>query len=116
MNDYDEMWDFNLVVNSNLKDINRIHPLKQRDVTALVNELQKDDNINRIIIFGSALDMRCNWYSDLDVYVETRDKEKRVCLPYDDLEGEIDLVRDIDHNSKLYKEIDKTGLLIWERG
>lgn len=115
MNDYEEMWNFDVVVDSTLKDINRIHPLKQQDTDVLFKHLQQDRNIRSIVIFGSALDMRCNGRSDLDVYVETDHPESRIELPYEELNTEIDLVRDLKHTSRLYQEIDRTGLEIYRR-
>ena len=112
MNDFDVMCDFDVIVDSNLQNLNRVHPLKQKDVDVLVTSISKDTNIKCIIIYGSALDLRCRSFSDLDVYVETYDKDKSIKLPYDDLDTEVDLTRDISHTSRLYKEIDRTGLLI----
>lgn len=39
MNDYEEIWNFDVVMDSTLKDIHRIHPLKQQDTDTLVKYL-----------------------------------------------------------------------------
>lgn len=59
--------------------------------------------------------MRYNWRSDLDVYVETDHLESRIELPYEELNTEADLVCDLKHTSRLYQEIDRTGLEIYRR-
>ena len=50
--------------------INYIFPSKQRYVLALIKECKKIPNINRMVVFGSAVTGRCNAWSDIDVYFE----------------------------------------------
>ena len=114
MDNYKQMWDFPVVDNINFPNVNRIHPLMQRNVAKLYNELKSDENIERVILYGSALDFRCNSNSDIDLYIEKYNTDLKVkSLP--DLECEIDIIFNLDKSSRLYKEIDKMGLTLFER-
>lgn len=113
--DYENMWDFDVVVTSDMPDINRVHPMVQSSADALYRAFVKDANIRLFAIFGSAVDIACSLRSDLDVYIETADTDKRVELPYDELKVEIDLLRDLRHDSFLYERIATTALVVFER-
>lgn len=113
--DYENMWDFDVMIESDMPDINRVHPMVQSSADALYRAFLQDDNIRLFAIFGSGVDISCNLYSDLDVYVETADTEKRVELPYEELKVEIDLLRDLRHDSPLYQRITETALVVFER-
>ena len=60
-------WDFDIVCNHHFLNCNKIHPLKQRDVAAIVDSASKDQHIKRLVIFGSATTFSCNSYSDIDL-------------------------------------------------
>ena len=113
--DYENMWDFEVVVTSDMPDINRVHPMVQSSADALYRAFVKDANIRLFAIFGSGVDIACNLHSDLDVYIETADTDKRIELPYDELKVEIDLLRDLRHDSSLYDRIASTALVVFER-
>lgn len=62
-------WIFPLVVNSKIKNIRRIHPLKQKQVDEIVSSIIKEDDVKRLIVFGSATSNMCHEGSDLDICV-----------------------------------------------
>lgn len=64
-------WKFNTVVPpSSFLHVNKIHPLKQRNVRDIVQAAKDDGNVRRIIIFGSATRYDCDVTSDLDVCID----------------------------------------------
>ena len=64
-------WKFNRVVNENaFKNVNRIHPLKQKMVEQIVDHAKKDISVRRIIIFGSSTRYDCDVTSDLDICID----------------------------------------------
>ena len=64
-------WKFNRVVNENaFKNVNRIHPLKQKMVEQIVDRAKKDISVRRIIIFGSSTRYDCDVTSDLDICID----------------------------------------------
>lgn len=113
MNDFDRMWDFFIMENVDFPHCNRVHPLMQKRTQTLLETWKSDPNILKIVLFGSALEFRCSSFSDLDVYVEKENRELPLEEP--DVDCELDIVCNLDHNSRLYKEIDQKGLLLYER-
>lgn len=113
MNDFDQMWDFDVMKGVSFPHCNRVHPIMQRRVQKLLEILTTDSNIKEIVLFGSSLDFRCNSYSDLDVYIEKYNPN--ISLNAEPLlDCEVDILMDLKHESRLYQEIDKKGLLLYE--
>lgn len=108
------MWDFPVTEGVTFPNANRVHPLMQRRINKLIQHIYKDKNIRRLVLYGSSLDFRCNSNSDIDLYIEKYDKKKKLeTLP--DLDCEVDIITNLSPESKLYQEIDRTGLLLIER-
>lgn len=64
-------WKFNRVVSDNaFKNVNRIHPLKQKMVAQIVDQAKKGRAVHRIIIFGSSTRYDCDITSDLDICID----------------------------------------------
>lgn len=64
-------WKFNQVVNENaFKNVNRIHPLKQKIVAQIVERAKQDPAVRRLIIFGSSTRYDCDITSDLDICID----------------------------------------------
>lgn len=64
-------WKFNRVVDdTSFKNVNRIHPLKQNIVKDIVAVARNDQNVKKIIIFGSSTRYDCDITSDLDICVD----------------------------------------------
>ena len=61
---------FPVVVDTECKNINKIYPIKQRQVAAIYNRARDFDIIRRIYIFGSSVTAKCNIDSDLDMCVD----------------------------------------------
>lgn len=114
MNDTENMWDFPIMEGVFFKNANRVHPLMQRRVEKLIHEFSKDRNIQRLILFGSSLEFRCSSDSDIDLYVEKLDSEKKLeYIP--ELDCETDIITNLSPDSKLYQQITQTGLVLFER-
>ena len=81
----------------------------QRRVEKLIRELAKDQNIRRLILFGSSLEFRCGSNSDIDLYIEKYDPEKKLAnLP--ECDCETDIITNLPPDNKLYQKIEQTGL------
>lgn len=86
----------------------------QARVEKLIHYMHKDNNIKIMILFGRSLEFRCDSNSDIELYIETYEKEKKLGhIP--EMDCEIDIVTDLSSDSKLYYEIDKRGLVLFER-
>ncbi len=114
MNHIENMWDFPVMGGITFQNANRVHPLMQRRVEMLIRELGKDQNIRRLILFGSSLEFRCRSDSDIDLYIEKYNPRKKLeSLP--ELDCEIDIIMNLQPDNKLYQRIEQTGLLLFER-
>lgn len=114
MDNMKSMWDFPVCEEVSFRNANRVHPLMQVRVEKLIQNMYRDKNIRKLVLFGSSLEFRCNSSSDIDIYIEKYEKDKKLeSLP--DLDCEVDIVTNLSPDSKLYREIDKTGLLLFER-
>ncbi len=114
MNNYKNMWDFPIMDGVSFTDANRIHPLMQKRVGILIDALGRDENVHKAVLFGSSLEFRCDSRSDIDLYIEKYDNEKKLeILP--ELDCEVDVVTNLPPESRLYQEIERTGLLLFER-
>ncbi|MCM1266497.1 MAG: nucleotidyltransferase domain-containing protein [Bacteroidales bacterium] len=114
MNHADNIWDFPVLAGVSFQNANRVHPLMQERVERLIHEFQKDKNIRKIILYGSSLEFRCNSFSDIDIYIEKFDSEKKLdFLP--EIDCEVDVITNLQPDSPLYRTIENTGLLLFER-
>lgn len=54
-------------------DITRVHPWKQAVVKSIRDALIYDSRIERVVLFGSSVNIRCQMSSDLDVVIKMKD-------------------------------------------
>lgn len=106
------MWNVFLKGKPSYKNVELIFPTQQRDVSTLVNSLKDNENVQRIVIFGSSVTSACNPWSDIDVYIELLE-DVRLRLPK--LENPVDLWTNFDVDQRLKREIDETGVIVFCR-
>lgn len=64
-------WKFNSIVEDTaFRHVNKIHPIKQRVVKEIVDAARSDQEVERIIIFGSSIRYDCDITSDLDICID----------------------------------------------
>jgi len=82
---------FPIIVDSDFKDINRIHPLKQKAIAAIHDAIEDDADIKQAIVFGSSTNLKCNLQSDIDLYISlqtpSNEEMNRVLDKIDSAEG-----------------------------
>ncbi|MCD8105586.1 MAG: nucleotidyltransferase domain-containing protein [Lachnospiraceae bacterium] len=100
--------------NENIDFLNAeyIHPLKQELVQNLQADFERDENVRAVIVFGSAVEFRCNSYSDLDLCVERCHFDRP--FRYNALD-EIDLLYWDRIGEKLKQEIAEKGIVVFDR-
>lgn len=108
-------WDFDIVCNHHFLNCNKIHPLKQRDVAAIVDSASQDQHIKRLVIFGSATTFSCNSYSDIDLYVERDDGRLKSPVDYTKVDSDVDVIYGFKCGKALKDEIEKTGVEVYRR-
>lgn len=114
MNNIENMWDFPVMEGVSFENANRVHPLMQARVEKLLHCIRKDVNVRRMVLFGSSLEFRCSSNSDIDLYIETFEKERKL-QPLPELGCEVDIITNLSPESALYREIVQKGLVLFER-
>lgn len=106
------------------KDINmsRFHPLKQKNINIIFNIVNKDSRIEKVIVFGSATNIRCNKDSDLDIcitlkkdFVDNNSKNEISEKIQEAINYDADIIWNdrLNKETKIYNNIQK-GEIIYE--
>lgn len=111
----DHLWDFEILPGIQYENANRIHPLKQRDVSKLITAVQNDPHIIGIIIFGSAIRFDCHSASDLDVLLIRNDSQLKINASLSEVNSELDIIFNAKLGKHLKNEISKTGVIVYRR-
>lgn len=113
--DEDTLWDFEVLPGLKYENVNHIHPLKQRDVFALIKATEKDSHIIGIIVFGSAVRFDCHSQSDLDILIIRDDSSLSINSSLSEVKSELDIIFHTKLGSRLREEISKTGVIVFRR-
>lgn len=93
-------------------NVTLIFPTQQQDVSALVQTLHDNVNVQKVVVFGSSVTSACNPWSDIDLYVELK-TEEQLRLPR--VGTEVDLWTNFDVDDRLMQEIDEKGVCVYKR-
>jgi len=123
-----KQWKFNTVVQKDaFSQVNRIHPIKQRIVKEIVDSAQRDPEVRKIIIFGSATRYDCDMTSDLDICIDWASPcydEDGVLMPFTAhmrkvisgaTKGMADVVNYSELGSTILEDAVKNGVTVYER-
>lgn len=103
---------YHICINQPFKNCERIFPNQQKYIKEILDSLQQDSNIKKVIVFGSSLKPTCHIDSDIDIYLELIKKEK-VNFPY--INKPYDYWNNFTVDQNLKNEISKTGVIVYER-
>lgn len=122
-NNKEKIFYFPIIVNNDNYDNRRIHPLMQKKVNEIYQLIKGNSIIERVIIFGSSVNIRCNKKSDLDIAIKLKDESfnrenqniiseeiQEIC----DYNSDIVWLNTIDPKSQLYHNINMKGVIIYE--
>lgn len=102
------------------EELKYIFPAKQRAVQKAIELAAIDNRIKRLIIFGSAVTMKCGIGSDIDIALDVPninfDDFAKLARPfYIEIPSEVDVIHYNDIHSELFKnEVDK-GVCVYAR-
>ena len=111
----ENLWDFDILFNLDYENVNHIHPLKQKDVAALITAVKEDPHVIGIIVFGSAIHFNCHSASDLDVLIIKDDTRLGIDACLDQIESDLDIIFYTKLGERLKNEIAKTGVIVYRR-
>lgn len=110
---------FPVTVATECKNINRIYPIKQRQVAAIYDRARDFDIIRKIIIFGSSVTAKCNIDSDLDMCIDADISDGLKVYDMQKAMGEIcnwncDILMYANIGEALRETVQKEGVVIYE--
>lgn len=111
----EHLWDFEILSDFQYENVNRIHPLKQRDVYELIKAVENDSHIIGIIVFGSAIRFDCHSMSDLDVLIIRDDSQLKIDASLSEIKSELDIIFHAKLGRRLKDEISRTGVIVYRR-
>mgnify|MGYP003318470753 CR=1 FL=1 len=99
------------VITEHFLNAERIHPIMQRDVLAIINDLKKDNNVKRITVFGSSVTSFVKSESDIDLYIELKHNKfvERTLI-----EHPADYWTNFTVVDEMLKEIKTKGVVVYE--
>lgn len=96
----------------------KLFPTAQLPVSEVVSYCKTQPKIERVTVFGSALEGRHNPWSDIDLYVEGITCDDFFAPPIT-VNRSLDVIRpDMirDENEPIYREIKNKGVVVYDRG
>lgn len=93
------------------------------DIKNMINEILKNTEVEKAILFGSYAKNKPTKNSDIDILIDSKGKVKGlkffaiVDKIREKFDKDVDVIEkiEIDKNSKIEKEIEKTGVVIYEK-
>ena len=102
------------IVSEYFDNVSMIHPLKQKQVFQLIDHLKTNNNVNKIIIFGSSVTNKCHTGSDLDFYIDLN-KDTKLDELFSRFLDNYDYWNNFTVDERLLNEIKKKGVTVYER-
>ena len=91
----------------------KIYPIQQKKVQQMISNLKDDTNVEKIIVFGSSVQDTCHTGSDVDFYIVL--KQDRKIIFKETLSFIYDIWTNYTVDSRMYEEIKKKGVTVYER-
>ena len=93
------------------------------DIKKLLNEVLRETEVERAILFGSYTKGNPTRTSDIDIFIDSNGKIKGlkfyaiIDMIQEKLDKEVDVIEksEIEKGSRIEKEIEKTGVVIYEK-
>lgn len=100
---------------------NQIYTLE--DIREMIKEVLSDTEVEKAILFGSYAKNKPTRKSDIDILIDSNGKLKGlkyfaiIDIIRHKFDKEVDIIEksEIDKNSKIEKEIERTGIVIYEK-
>ena len=89
----------------------RIYPIQQRKIKELLDDVTRDSNVRKVIVFGSSVTQRCHQGSDVDLYIELDEAGNPITEVHD---FPYDLWTNYTADDRLLREIADRGVVVYE--
>ena len=88
----------------------KIYPIQQRKVRALIDDIRENSTPSKIIIFGSSVTEQCHIGSDMDIYAELSKDVDPIRKMHD---FEYDFWSNFTVDQRLRSEIYRKGVVVY---
>ena len=109
----DQKKEWRVCIQDPFKNCEKIYPIQQKKVKQMINNIKEDSNVEKIVVFGSSVQDTCHTGSDVDFYIVLKQDQKIT------FKETLSLMYDIWTNytvdSRMYEEITKKGVTVYER-
>ena len=93
------------------------------DIRKMLKEVLENTEVQKAILFGSYAKEKPTPYSDIDILIDSNGKIKGlkffaiIDIIKEKFDKDVDVIErmEIDKNSKIEKEIEKTGVVVYEK-
>ena len=93
------------------------------DIKQMMKEVLQSTEVEKAILFGSYAKNTQNSYSDIDILIDSNGKVKGlkffaiIDMIREKFDKDVDVIEksEINRNSKIEKEIEKTGVVVYEK-
>lgn len=103
---------FRVINKHRFRNNENIHPLQQESLEEILRELKKYEEVQKVVVFGSSTEERCNYESDIDIYVELN---KNINVKKYYVDKPVDLWTNFDVSPEMYEEIQKKWVVVYAR-
>ena len=103
---------FSIVNKHKFRNNEKIHPLQQESIEEILKTLKEYKEVRKVIVFGSSTEERCNYESDIDLYVEL---SSDVNVKKYSVEKPVDLWTNYTVSKEMLEEIMKKGVVVYAR-
>lgn len=116
-------YSFPVIIENNNYECMRIHPLKQKVTDEIYQYVKNNKYIQKVIIFGSSVNIRCHRKSDVDIAIMIHQEEYNISIQNSISEeiqeitnynADIIWLNKVEKDTKLYNNIYNKGVVIYE--
>ena len=109
----DQKKEWRVCIQDPLENCEKIYPIQQKKVKQMINNIKEDSNVEKIVVFGSSVQDTCHMGSDVDFYIVLKQDQKITFK--ETLSFMYDIWTNYTVDSRMYEEITKKGVTVYER-
>ena len=109
----DQKKEWRVCIQYPFENCEKIYPIQQKKVKQMINNIKEDSNVEKIVVFGSSVQDTCHMGSDVDFYIVLKQDQKITFK--ETLSFMYDIWTNYTVDSRMYEEITKKGVTVYER-
>lgn len=94
------------------KNVEKIHPIQQHRIEEILEVLKQYESVQKVTVFGSSITYKCNYDSDIDIFVELNKDEN---VKTYNVDCPVDFWTNFNVSAEMLDEIKNKGVVVYER-